>query len=140
MAKHYYITVADEGVDDQEKVAATLKAAGFEVEAVESASPEQYGVVHTEDALEEIWRLESGAEDCESPLVEGKPEHKEWGELTDEQREHFVSKMTDWMANQRYEQFYLSEQADRGVFDGVAISCRQHEPPRSWERQEGDAE
>ena len=140
MMQHYYIAVhTAEGEDGKEAVKSALRSAGVTVEKIEETAQEFNGVIHTEGALEEIWWVESGAEYCDSPLVKGKPTHREWGELTDEQQEHFTAKLTDWMGDQRYKEFYLSEHDGEDVFDGVAIECRQHEPPRPWESKQDDA-
>ena len=136
MPKQYYIAVAA-GPDaaDEERVVTALQAAGVAVEVIEETAREYSGVVYTEDALAEIWRLSSGAEYCRSPAVEGKPPHKEWVELADEQREQFVVKMCEWIGDQRYDQFVLSEHDREGIFDGVAVECHQHEHPYPWERE-----
>ena len=140
MRERYYIEVdADQRVDGKEEVASALRAAGFTLETIEETGQECNGAIYTEEALREIWWLESGLEYCASLVVKGKPPHREWEELTDEQRTYFIAKMTEWAGDQRYDQFFLAEHDREGVFGGVAIECHQHAHPYPWERERADA-
>ena len=142
MRKQYYIEVDTDqaGAVVVERLTAALEFAGFAVGGIEEACKEYNGVVYMEDALKDIWSVESGAEYCNRPVVEGKPPHKEWVELTDEQRAQFIAKLTTWTADQRYEHFDLSRHDREGVFGGVAVECHQHERPHSWERGRDEEE
>ena len=84
-------------------------------------------MIHTEEALEDIWRTESGADVCERPVGGMVRSHREWADLTDEQREHFVAVMSEWMAEARYTEFVLQHEGRRDLFDGVALHCDDHQ-------------
>ena len=127
MNQHYYVEVeAGEAGFDKDKLAAALRASGVEVKLVEETCGEHNGVIYTDEALDQIWFLESEYEYCSTEGAEGRPGHKEWTDLSDDQRDHFIKQLTDWTGDQRYDHFYLDEHDKEGVFDGVAVSCAQH--------------
>ena len=134
MQQQYYIEIDSDKVDTvREDVAAALRSAGFEVAAVARASQERGGLIYTESALEDLWFLESGHEYCDTEVAEGKPPHRRWGELSVRQREQFVSVLTDWMGEMRYEAFALDNHDPEGVFRGIALHCDDHRAPsRPW--------
>ncbi len=128
--RHYYVEIEDNGVGDPptaENLADTLRAVGHGVEVVRETARPQNGMIHTEAALEDIWRTESGAEFCKRPVGGMVRSHREWADLTDEQREHFVAVMSEWMAEARYTEFYLQDEARRDLFDSVALHCDDHQ-------------